>query len=59
VKRGPGKDPYIGCGGDESGQGGTRGPTLATLDGKVLIAYGRPFIDAGGDPLPLERHRAA
>jgi hypothetical protein len=52
VKRGPGKVPYIGCGGDESGQGGTRGPSLATLDGKRLIAYGRPFIDAGGDPLP-------
>lgn len=43
VKRGPGLDPYIGCGGDESGQGGTCGPTLATLDGKVLITHGRPF----------------
>jgi hypothetical protein len=37
VKRGPGQDPYLGCGGYESGQGWTTGPTLATLDGRVLI----------------------
>jgi hypothetical protein len=52
VKRGPGEDPYIGDGGDESGQGGMRGPSLATLDGKRLIEYGRPFqLAEPGDPL--------
>jgi hypothetical protein len=54
VKRGPGQDPYIGCGGDESGQGGACGPTLAKMDGTVLITYGRPFdlgpIDAENRP---------
>lgn len=43
VKRGYGKDPYVGDGGDESGQGGACGPTLAKLNGTILISYGRPF----------------
>jgi len=51
VKRGPGLDPYIGCGGYESGQGTSAGPTLATLDGKVLIEYGWP-----GEPGPNLEH---
>lgn len=52
VKRGPGLDPFIGAGGDESGSGGTRGPSLATLDGQRLIEYGRPFqLAEPGDPL--------
>lgn len=42
VKRGPGLDPYIGCGGYESGQASSAGPTLATLAGEVLINPG-PF----------------
>lgn len=52
VKRAGGQRPYLGGGGDESGSGGIRGPTLATLDGRVLITYGRPFALAEpGDPL--------
>ena len=33
------KDLQLGCGGYESGQGSAFGPTLATLDGKVLINH--------------------
>jgi hypothetical protein len=42
VKRGPGLDPLIGGGGYESGQGTASGPSLATLDGQILIEYGWP-----------------
>ena len=42
VKRGPGLDPFIGCGGYESGQGTQSGPSLATLAGQRLISYGWP-----------------
>jgi hypothetical protein len=42
VKRGPGVDPFIGGGGYESGQGTASGPSLATLDGQVLLEYGWP-----------------
>lgn len=55
VKRGPGLKPYIGSGGDESGQGGACGPTCATLDGQVLVNYERPDMpgaeDANGVPM--------
>jgi hypothetical protein len=34
-----GQDPYLGCGGAESGQGSAYGPTLATLDGHILIHH--------------------
>ena len=44
VKRGPGLDPLIGGGGAESGQGSTRGPSLGTLGGQVLISYGFPEL---------------
>lgn len=39
VKRGPGQEPLIGGGGYESGQGTAFGPSLATLDGRVLRRY--------------------
>jgi hypothetical protein len=48
VKRGPGEDPLIGGGGYESGQGTVSGPTLATLDGKVIITYAWPETPGGG-----------
>ncbi len=51
VKRGPGQEPYLGCGGYESGQGTSSGPTLATLQGQVLIQYGWP-----PDPGPALEH---
>ncbi len=47
VKRGPGLDPYIGGGGYESGQGTSSGPSLATLNGQVLIQYGWPGTPGG------------
>jgi hypothetical protein len=34
-----GQFPELGCGGYESGQGSAYGPTLATLEGKSLIAH--------------------
>jgi hypothetical protein len=42
VKRGPGLDPLLGCGGSESGQGINPGPSLATVGGQRLIEYGWP-----------------
>lgn len=42
VKRGPGLDPFIGGGGYDSGQGTRSGPSLATLDGQILLEYGWP-----------------
>lgn len=42
IKFGPGLDPLIGAGGYESGQGSCSGPTLATLDGQVLINHQWP-----------------
>jgi hypothetical protein len=44
VKRGPGLDPYVGCGGYESGQGSCSGPTVATLSGQRLLEYGWPGL---------------
>jgi hypothetical protein len=44
VKRGPGLDPLLGCGGNQSGQGVATGPTLATLDGHVLLDFDRPEL---------------
>jgi len=32
-------DPYIGAGGNDSGQGGSYGPTLGTLAGQSLVDY--------------------
>jgi PKD repeat protein len=60
VKRGPGLDPLLGAGGDESGQGASCGPTLATLDGKRLIEYGRPELpgEPFGDPMAHWNERA-
>ncbi len=55
VKRGPGLDPLIGCGGYESGQGSTSGPSLATLTEQQLIGYQWPAepgpVQANGKPL--------
>jgi hypothetical protein len=48
VKRGPGLDPLLGCGGYESGQGSQSGPSLATLTGQKLIEYQWP-----ADPGPV------
>jgi hypothetical protein len=48
VKRGPGLDPLIGCGGYESGQGSSSGPSLATLEGRSLLQYSWP-----ADPGPV------
>ncbi len=56
VKRGPGLDPYIGGGGYESGQATVSGPTLATLDGKILITHGWPGLP--GDNLEHWNERA-
>jgi hypothetical protein len=39
VKRGPNQEPYVGAGGHESGQGSSKGPTLATLQGQILIYH--------------------
>ena len=39
VKRGPGVEPLLGSGGYESGQGWTRGPSLATMAGEILIHF--------------------
>jgi len=54
VKRGPNQDPLIGCGGYESGQGTSSGPSLANLQGQSLIRYGWPASpgtpDANGVP---------
>ena len=47
VKRGPGLDPLIGGGGYESGQGTVSGPTLATLDGRIILSYGWPGTPGG------------
>ena len=47
VKRGPGLEPFIGCGGYESGQGSTCGPTLATMAGQRLIS--RPLFGGSWD----------
>ena len=44
VKRGPGLEPYVGCGGYESGQGSCSGPTVATLSGQRLLEYGWPGL---------------
>jgi len=41
VKR-AGQEPLIGGGGYASGQGSVSGPTLATMDGKVLLSYEWP-----------------
>lgn len=49
VKRGPGLDPLIGCGGYESGQGSSSGPSLCTLDGQVMFRHYWP-----GDPGPVD-----
>ena len=55
VKRGPSLDPYLGCGGYESGQGSCSGPTVATLSGQRLLEYGWPGLpgpnDANGVPV--------
>lgn len=58
VKRGPGLDPYIGCGGSESGQGSVSGPTLATLGEQVLISYGWPALPGDGTPPTYWNDRA-
>ena len=54
VKRGPNQDPLIGCGGYESGQGSSSGPSLGTLQGQQLIRYGWPSspgtVGANGVP---------
>jgi hypothetical protein len=54
VKRGPGADPLLGCGGYESGQGSSSGPSLATLSGQPLVRYGWPSdpgaVGANGVP---------
>lgn len=44
VKTGVDQAPYLGCGGYESGQGSVSGPTLARLDGTVLISYQWPAL---------------
>lgn len=44
VKRAPGLDPYLGCGGYESGQGTVSGPTLALLDTTKKIEYFWPEL---------------
>ena len=45
VKRGPGLDPFIGCGGYESGGSSqSSGPSLATLSGQVLLRYQWPAL---------------
>jgi len=44
VKRGPGLDPFIGCGGYDSGQGTQSGPSLATLAGQIRIMYSWPQL---------------
>jgi hypothetical protein len=61
VKRGPGMDPLIGCGGYESGQGSSSGPSLATLDGKSLIQFGWPAEpgSVGSNGLPANWNRRA
>jgi hypothetical protein len=43
VKR-AGQEPLIGGGGYASGQGSVSGPTLATMDGRVLISYEWPDL---------------
>jgi hypothetical protein len=43
VKR-QGQEPFVGCGGYESGQGTVSGPTLALLDGTPLIKYEWPAL---------------
>lgn len=43
VKR-AGQEPLIGCGGYTSGQGSMSGPSLATLDGQVLLRYEWPAM---------------
>lgn len=55
VKRGPFKKPYLGSGGDESGQGGRCGPTCATLEGRIIFEYGRPEGpgEIGPDGVPV------
>lgn len=50
VKRGPNQDPYLGCGGYESGQGSQSGPSLARLDGTKLIEYQWPGDPGPGNP---------
>ena len=50
VKRGPGLDPFLGCGGYESGGSvQSSGPTLATMASQVLIEYQWP-----ADPGPVQ-----
>jgi hypothetical protein len=56
VKRGPETEPLIGCGGYESGQGSSSGPSLATLDGTILLQYGWPALP--GDNLEHWNDRA-
>lgn len=43
VKRGPGQEPYAGCGGYESGQGSCSGPTFGTLAGEARLTWGWPL----------------
>jgi len=44
VKRGAGLEPYVGCGGYQSGQGSCSGPTMALMDGTVLISHEWPGL---------------
>jgi hypothetical protein len=48
VKRGPGLEPLLGCGGYESGQGSQSGPSLATISGQKLIEYQWPDLPGTG-----------
>lgn len=50
IKKGPGIEPYIGCGGYESSARTMSGPCIATMAGGILLEYQWPDLPGADDP---------